>query len=499
MANNNDDFENPDLDSGLNNEGEVDFGEFEDEKKGNSVGSLLKTSPLAKFGLIAAGVLVVVVLVTLFGGDEVKTPGSVVSKGDKDFKEAPGTKEVSPEMKEALEEKNQERLETAIKKGQSSIPTPIAPPKTLLDVPQEQTSGEDPLLRWKQMQEERARVQREQQEAQSQANNPQKDAKIQALAQAMATQMNSILSKESAKLSSMAITTASTQPGEGTPGATGPYGTPAQPPVTQPASKIIIPQGEFSYAQMLLEANSDVPGPVLALLVSGPFSGSRIMGNFSVEEEYLVIRFNTLITKKGTSVPISAIAIDPDTSLTAVATDVDHRYFKRVILPAAASFVSGLGEAVAQTTTTVVVSDGGSQSSTEDLDTKEELGKAFAESADKVSGIIDDEASKTKILVKVKAGTPVGLLFLSPVTDRGVLQAGMGYTPQAQQQGNQAVPGGQQQAFPYPFGAGNNMSQLQQLQQGLVGQQMLQGYNNGANYASGTTTTDDGSGTQTSP
>ena len=36
---------------------------------------------------------------------------------------------------------------------------------------------------------------------------------------------------------------------------------------------------------------------------------------------------------------------------------------------------------------------------------------------DKVTTMMDEEASRTKILVKVAAGTPLGILFIEPVTD----------------------------------------------------------------------------------
>ena len=100
-----------------------------------------------------------------------------------------------------------------------------------------------------------------------------------------------------------------------------------------------------------------------------------------------------------------------------MATDVDKRWLKRVILPAAASFIEGLGAGIAQTaTTTVNATDGSTNTSSDELDTKEELGKAFEEAAGKVSEIVDEEA-QVEILVKIKAGTPIGILFLEPVLE----------------------------------------------------------------------------------
>jgi intracellular multiplication protein IcmE len=476
MSNTND-FDTPD-ELGQPLDQDMDFGEFEDKKE-ESFGTALKSSPLVKFGLIGAGILVVIVLITLFGGDSEKAPNSLVGKGEQDFKVAPGTTEVSPVMKEAMEEKNQQRIEEAQKQGGSAIPTPIDPPTTLLDVPTDQTD-EDPLLRWKQMQEERARAQREQQlvAAQNQPQaDPQRDAKIQNLATGMSTQMNEILGKDKkAELQHMTVFDMnSANQGASTDGTTqvdyAQNSVNGQTTATANPLKVILPAGKIEYAQMLLEANSDIPGPVVAMIVSGTFNGGRLLGTFTSQEDYLVIKFNTLVTKKGTSIPINAYAVDPQTSLTGVATDVDHRYFQRIVLPAAAKFVEGLGDAYAQTTTTVASTNTSTTSSTEDLNTEQEFGKAISEAAKQVGDVLDEDGKNTKPLVRVHAGTPIGILFMAAVTDQSIVQARTGITGNNQQNQNGNYP--QQQGQQYPDNQ-NNLSAYQQLQMGLQNQQFMQ-------------------------
>src|SRR6202021_599971 len=117
------------------------------------------------------------------------------------------------------------------------------------------------------------------------------------------------------------------------------------PSMQQP--KTIVPAGTVSYAQLLTEANSDVPGPILAQIMSGPLAGARAGGEFKTLDDYLVLHF-ALVNFKGKDYQIDAIALDPDTTLGGMATDVDQRYFTRVILPAAAGFMQGLGSALAQ-------------------------------------------------------------------------------------------------------------------------------------------------------
>jgi len=133
---NTDNFDSPDdMDQVLDKD--IDFDDFEDNKD-KSLGTSWKKSPLFKFGIVALVIIVIVAMVSIFGGDKIEAPTSVVGKGGgKNFKEAPGVKEVTPVMQEAIEEKNDQRIDEAQKQGMSAIPTPIAPPKAVLEVPQE--------------------------------------------------------------------------------------------------------------------------------------------------------------------------------------------------------------------------------------------------------------------------------------------------------------------------------------------------------------------------
>ena len=181
---------------------------------------------------------------------------------------------------------------------------------------------------------------------------------------------------------------------------------------------ILVPAGDIEYAQLVLEANSDVDGsPVLAYLASGPLSGSKLLGKFEVKDEYLVLTFNTIVTD-GIAQSINAVALDPDTTLPALATDVDHHYLTRIILPAAAAFISGFSGAVGDSGSTTVTVDGGAAvESSLAKDSRQEIFKGLEEAGNKISEIIDDKAKNTDPTVKVAAGTPMGILFLEPVTD----------------------------------------------------------------------------------
>ncbi len=481
MANNdlgNEDFE-PDFDQA------VDFDEFGGERSSGSVSSTITGSPVIKLALIGVAILVLVGVIALFGGEDKVVPDSRVGGGAGDLKEAPGTNAVTDNMRVALEEDNQQKFDDALKTGTSAIPTPIDPPKILLNVPENEAGGEDPLVRWKRLQEERLRLQREQEQFTSTTQeDPKKAERVSGLRDAMMNQVNNIMGEKSidpmqnmkvydpSKVGQDAAQNGmSLQAGMQNADLTGTGQDGQNAPLTP--LKVIVPAGDIVYSQLLMEANSDVPGPIVAMLVSGPFSGSRVLGTFQLQEEYLTMHFTTLVGKDGNSIPIDALAVDPDTTLGAMATDVDHRYWQRIILPAAAKFVEGMGSAIAENgTTTVNVTGSDTAVSQQDnnLDTKQEFSKAVSEAANKVGEVLDEQ-SDMPILVKVKAGTPMGLLFTRPVTDQDVNTSKYGN----QQQPQQAAQANQQNNV--MFGQMQNgmvYNPAQMLQQGLNNQMMMQ-------------------------
>ena len=309
-----------------------------------------------------------------------------------------------------------------------ALPTPIDPAVDRLTVPQQEQQSEDPLQRWRQLQEERLNRERQKQQDQFQANvsttqdTAQTEA-IQALSDAMSQQMQAILeSQNQIAVNNMQITDPNFLK-TGEDGSTSIKGSgqdddaDADTVPLEPVQTILLPAGEIVYAQLLTEANSDVPGPILAEIMSGPLLGSRVLGSFEVANELLILRFNTVIID-GTSIAINAVAVDPGTTLTAMATDVDHRYFKRIVLPMAAAFVEGMAEAISESGRTTVTIQGETVAEeTSDTDTKQEVSSGIEEAGAELGDILDDMADDIETLVRVESGTPMGILFLEPVIE----------------------------------------------------------------------------------
>lgn len=302
-----DDFEDETMDMG-----ESGFDEF--EKKQTTLGDLWRNNPMVKIGVIAGGGILVVVAIFLFSGKAERPDLSFVPAGS-EVKAPPGTEESSPAYVAAVQEENETRIEQAVKEGGSALPTPIEPPVGRFEVTDQQPEAEDPLQRWRKLQEER--LQREMQRTQTSEEAPDmgdsnRGAAIQALSDLMAEQMQAVLETKSVPVSmqSLSITSPSfleqlRAQEQAALAAAGNQG--------QLSQEILLPAGQIAYAQLLTEANSDVPGPVLAQIVSGPLNGNRILGSFQVQEELLTLTFNTVVID-GVSQGIDAIALDPKTT-----------------------------------------------------------------------------------------------------------------------------------------------------------------------------------------
>lgn len=391
---------------------------FDDFEGGHQ--SKLMSNPMVKVGVVVAAIATIIGGILLFGGKEESKTTSHVRQA-REVTSQPGMEAVTPEMKKALEQVNEEVAEKAARTGTSAMPIPITPPEERLGLPDMGAdAGEDPLERWRKIQEERQR----REAMQGRPNAPQVDPHAQIvdkLSKSMSQQMQTILDSQVVAVPQSEVVTsadwlekkAKEQEDKLTKAK-------AEAAANQKANAkildIIQPAGTIEYAQLITEANTDAPGPVLAQIMSGPLRGARILGSFNAHDNYLVLTFKTVVVD-GVSYAADAMALDPSSANPGVVTEIDQRYFKRVVLPAAAAFIEGMGKAIAESgSTSVSVSGETVVQSDEELDTRQEALKGVEEAAGKVGDFLDKEASQTKPLIKVHAGTAVGILFLSPVT-----------------------------------------------------------------------------------
>lgn len=395
---------------------------FEDFDGGEqSMGDMLRNNPMVKIGVVLGAIATIVGGIVLFGGEK-QTGGTSVMRPGSDLTQAPGANEVSDTYREQIRDFNQAQIDQAQSTGQSALPVPVGTTRGVIPLDEAKVSEEDPLERWRRLQAER--IEKEKQaapEAGPQAPPVDPNAEVkQQLAKAMAGQMESILDFKTikgAEQESVSSPDWIQQKREEEQQKLEQERLEAE-GANQPSDVVILlPAGTIEYAQLMTEANTDAPGPVLAQIVSGPLAGSRAIGSFKASNEYITLQFNTVVVD-GIAYGTDAIALDPKTANPGMITEIDKKYFTRVILPAAAAFIEGLGGAIAETgSTTLTVATGGSSSSstTEDLDTKQEFFKAVEEAAEKVGEMLDEEADNAEPMLRVAAGTPMALLFVKPV------------------------------------------------------------------------------------
>jgi intracellular multiplication protein IcmE len=189
---------------------------------------------------------------------------------------------------------------------------------------------------------------------------------------------------------------------------------PATPRAADPV-EVLIPAGRGVYAHPILAVNSDASSPVVLQADSGPIAGDRMIGTFAKQADRLVIRINTVI-HHGQSIGTDGVVVAPETMEAGVASDVDQHYLARFILPAAAAFVKGLGQAIATTSNTAaVLSPFGGAAYTTHLNLNQQLGVAAGAAAGQIGAVLNQAAPKGPT-ISLEANVAVGVMFLSNVT-----------------------------------------------------------------------------------
>lgn len=417
------------------------FDEFENEgEQEEVVGAVAKTGvaanlanawrarPLFKLLVLMTAVgAVVAASVSLFSSHQSTETSRVVNPPDLNV--APGGP-VSPYMKQQTDLANEQRSKSALEAGGSALPTPVGQSTDVGDLTENKVKNdalnelraEVEVLQKQQVQQQQQMQQKIQQAQQVQPR--QQETFDDSLAQSMQRQMAQLMESWAPKGVKQVTVTKSDEenPTGAAKSASAAGGSAASEQASaspQVAPKVMVAAGTVSYAQLLTEANSDVPSPILAQIVSGPLAGARAIGQFQVANgynDYLVLQFN-VADRKGVEYKINAIALDPNTTLGGMATEVDQRYFTRVVLPAAAGFLQGLGSALGQNSSTTTTSGSFAIVQQGQAGLQQGVFQGLAQGAQTASQFFQNQANLTKPLVRVAAGTPMGLFFVTTVYD----------------------------------------------------------------------------------
>jgi len=179
--------------------------------------------------------------------------------------------------------------------------------------------------------------------------------------------------------------------------------------------------GTIVYSRMVGRVNSDTPGPVVAEVLQGAFSGARLLGSFQFSEEGVIISFSSMTVpyrdadgqERTEVMPIKAVAVDTSHLGTAMATDIDRHLFEKVGTAFAMAFMQGLGQAVSQSGSTAVVNPyGGATITNPTLSMQNQMMMAGGTAAGAAGQAIQQIWGNRRTTITVEAETPFGLLFL---------------------------------------------------------------------------------------
>ena len=191
--------------------------------------------------------------------------------------------------------------------------------------------------------------------------------------------------------------------------------TAASGPAPTPAETVLIPADHGIYGETLTGVSSDQSGAtVIVQAESGPIAGDRMSGRFTTAGDRLVVKLDQLSLQDGQTVPIDAMVVAPNSMQEAVATSVDHHYAERFVLPIAAAFVEGLGQAIESANSVIQESALGGVTQFNHLNLGQSLGVA-AGTAGQTAGQLIQNTAPHGPTVELAADADVGVLFLKPV------------------------------------------------------------------------------------
>lgn len=173
--------------------------------------------------------------------------------------------------------------------------------------------------------------------------------------------------------------------------------------------------GDIHVAVLETGVNSDEPSPILAKIVSGPLKGTRLIGSINVTGEKVILAFTTAsIPRHPKSVGIQAVAIDANTSRTALATSVDNHYFLKYGVLLGATFLGGYADALTNNNKTTIVQNGQViQVPNDGMTTKELTQQGLGSVGKELANQAKQTSQALKPTITVDSGTAMGILILS--------------------------------------------------------------------------------------
>ena len=173
----------------------------------------------------------------------------------------------------------------------------------------------------------------------------------------------------------------------------------------------VLRPGAMLYAENDLRLDSDSPGPVRATILAGPLKNAIALGSMAKKGNFLVLTFTSITTRSGVTFRISGYGVDPSIPAADVRSAVNRHLLSRWGGLLAASFLSGYGQAIAQSGSSVVSSGLGTVTAMPTLSPLQELEVAAGTVGTQLSSIAQQNFNRPNT-VTLDPGVPLAILII---------------------------------------------------------------------------------------
>ena len=173
----------------------------------------------------------------------------------------------------------------------------------------------------------------------------------------------------------------------------------------------VLRPGAMLYAENDLRLDSDSPGPVRATILAGPLKNAIALGSMAKKGNFLVLTFTSITTRSGVTFRISGYGVDPSIPAADVRSAVNRHLLSRWGGLLAASFLSGYGQAIAQSGSTIESSLGTTVTAMPTLSPLQELEVAAGTVGTQLSSIAQQNFNRPNT-VTLDPGVPLAILII---------------------------------------------------------------------------------------
>ena len=195
-------------------------------------------------------------------------------------------------------------------------------------------------------------------------------------------------------------------------------------PESAPATTVHV--GNVLYAENEYVVNSDIGTRAVARVLAGDLQGSKLIGQFKLSADYLVLEYDRLVLRDGTVLSVQAIAIDPSADQMFIRSAINRHMLTRWGGFLGSVFLAAYGQKLEQSgeTTVVTTGSGGTTTVTQQpqYDSRQIMEIAFGRMAAEVATEMRKGLSRPAT-VRLKAHAELGILILAAPTQAQQLRA----------------------------------------------------------------------------